>query len=175
MSQTVLSEVNQRTAEETVRYSFGRNPLDVLKYALPIIRNYYPKAEVCPLDTKHGREPKLVIAEPGMETVNIPITRMSSKDFYSMLLTPNAKTIDFSYKDLWYSEQGHLIFSMDENWIRVAHSETDDPLRKFQISCVFAYEDFLIKKRPYVKIEVSPDIEENKVSLAQLTEALKMA
>jgi hypothetical protein len=173
MSQTVLAEVDKNIAKETVRYSFGRNPVDVLKYAIPIIRNYYPNAEVRPLDTKRGREPKLVISESGMKAVKIPITNMSLKDFYNMLLTPHARNIDFSYVDLWESERGHTIVSMDENWIGVAYSETAEPLKQFQISCVFGFEDFLIKKRPYIKIEVSPSTEENKASLGRLAEELK--
>jgi hypothetical protein len=167
--QAALSEVNQGTAKKTVRYSIGRNPVDVLKYALPIIRKYHPNAKVGPLDTTTGREPKLVITDPGKKPVKIPITNMSMGEFYNMLLTENVSNVDFSFVDFPRKD----VICWDDNWIRIAYSETADPLKQFQISCVLGFEDYLIKKRPYIKIEVSPATAENKNNLTELAEELK--
>jgi len=167
--QAALSEVNQGTVKETVRYSFGRNPVDVLKYALPIIRKYHPNAKVGPVDTREGREPKLVISDPGKKSVKIPITNMSLGEFYNLLLTRNVSNVDFSFVDSPRKD----VLSFDDNWIQIAYSETADSVKRFQIAYVIGFEDFLIKKRPYIKIEVSPATADNKNNLTELAEELK--
>jgi hypothetical protein len=65
------------------------------------------------------------------------------------------------------------VLSFDDNWIQIAYSETVDPVKRFQITYVIGFEDFQIKKRPYIKIEVSPATADNKNNLAELAEELK--
>jgi hypothetical protein len=166
--QAILNEVDRSTAKKTVRYSMGRNPVDVLMYALPIIRKYHPDAKVGPMDERIGREPKLVITDGEKKPIKFPIRDMNLEGFYNLLLARDVSGIDYS----WF-EEGDGCIGWDDNWILISYSEIKDTVTRFQITYEIGFEDFVVKKRPYIKIKVSPATPDNKNKLAQLAEELK--